>query len=328
VSNNIYSCAAIVYPRANENITLASGSSTLIPQYNISVSCQYPDLATNRSLAFGENYSNSNINFFINCPAYPKKNITFSPSYGQNQTDLDSNLSCNAPQYPRINENLNLSCGTSKTYYDLGLSISTVPCIGINRDLEHDETFTRPEYGLTLRAPPKLNKSIGIGNNDTYTNSDIGLNVSCSIAKSEFLAYCMELNDAPIAQVWQAVNTSDNLSCTLMHNTCIEGMASNRTWSLAAGCTLEEKTQGDYGLVVCQNRRDVERNAVVNTSIDKENICQTQLSKITNGNEDAAAQSEANQNVMAMGIGGGIMLFALFFGVTRWLDAEKKKKVE
>lgn len=97
--------------------------------------------------AFGATYNLTPGNCMIDgtsnntyCSAWPKLNVNKTLGFGDEWTNTDMNITITPPSSPKINENLNLTFGGVKNYYDYNLSIGCETGTVLNYTLAVNET--------------------------------------------------------------------------------------------------------------------------------------------------------------------------------------------
>jgi len=217
--NSIYNIS--IYPPAftkiNQEINLTAGENQSFVDYNLTIHALHKKFDINKTLNFGELYSNSEVNIEIYAPAFPK-----------------------------INENINISkCNYLKRYDAYNLTVQTLSCLDRTVNLSFDDVYDVDFFNLIIKAPQKQNVKLTLDDGEKYENIEAGINITAKTSFEKYNAFCKNNSLDFVISSWQYFNTT-NYSCKTYSYMCLD--------NLTQYCTYEERVGNPLGLIECQNR--------------------------------------------------------------------------
>jgi len=217
--NSIYNISIYppAFPKINQEINLTAGENQSFVDYNLTIHALHKKFDINKTLNFGELYSNSEVNIEIYAPAFPK-----------------------------INENINISkCNYLKRYDAYNLTVQTLSCLDRTVNLSFDDVYDVDFFNLIIKAPQKQNVKLTLDDGEKYENIEAGINITAKTSFEKYNAFCKNNSLDFVISSWQYFNTT-NYSCKTYSYMCLD--------NLTQYCTYEERVGNPLGLIECQNR--------------------------------------------------------------------------
>lgn len=332
--------------RTNQNLTLNAPTTIVDPISNNSYRISSNLVNLNKTLEYGECYTNS-INQEVICSkSFPLINKIYTVQVGSNISDSqynftifasgksynisktaefgeslqipEANINFTCPLFPVINEIINMQPGEMKLYEKYRLTIFAPAKLNVKKILQSEEHFTNDAYGIDLAGATKLNKYITLVNSTKYSDPSQNFTIEYKLSNDQYSLMCGALfNRTP--DIWYNVNASASCS-SLAVPVCADPFLSY--------CKADDLLQAN-GIVTCTNRVVSNAKDQINSSDAKLNDCSIRLKGFTDADQQKKDNAQTQKDdLIDLLITISTMVIILGGIIVAYLKHQEKKKVE